>query len=165
MKKILALGLIQVTFCINFFEIANSTALFSDNDIAELILPEFNIFPSACNFIGKSGFYVHKGQMANRRVLVRVRGFVFTSPWRTIVWRTLESWVQDFHCKFLGTKYETSNYDQETIGQRCRPNFGSTSSSIIDHFNWGDLSNPSAISYRIIRCDREIILDFVASFQ
>ena len=118
MKKILALGLIQVTFCINFFEIANSTALFSDNDIAELILPEFNIFPSACNFIGKSGFYVHKGQMANRRVLVRVRGFVFTSPLRTIVWRTLESWVQDFYCKFLGTKYETSKFEARTMNRK-----------------------------------------------
>merc|ERR1712131_262704 len=65
MKKILALGLIQVTFCINFFEIANSTALFSDNDIAELILPEFNIFPSACNFIA---YQMRFGEACHERI-------------------------------------------------------------------------------------------------
>ena len=53
MKKVLALGLIQISFCVNFFEIANTTSLFSNDDIADLVLPEFNLFPSACNFIGK----------------------------------------------------------------------------------------------------------------
>ena len=52
MRILLVLGLLQVSLCINFFEIANSTSLFS-NDIAELVLPEFNIFPSACTFIGE----------------------------------------------------------------------------------------------------------------